>query len=31
MMNFVQAMDHTGKAFKYLEQKFPHISESKMK
>jgi hypothetical protein len=30
-MNFVKAMEHNGKAFQYLEQKFPHISESKIK
>lgn len=31
MMNFVEAMDHTRKAFQYLEQKFPQMTESKMK
>ena len=31
MMNFVEAMDQTGKAFQYLEQKFPQMTESKMK
>ena len=31
MMNFVEAMDQTRKAFQYLKQKFPYKSESKMK
>ena len=31
MKNFVKAVDHDGKAFRYLQQKFLHFSESKVK
>ena len=31
MKNFVKAIDHTGSAFKYLAEKFPRLSESKIK
>lgn len=31
MKNFVKALDKDGKAFKYLEDKFPDISEAKLK
>jgi len=31
MKNFVQAMDRTGSAFKYLAEKFPRLSEAKIK
>jgi hypothetical protein len=31
MKNFVRAVDHDGKVFRYLQQKFPQISESKVK
>jgi hypothetical protein len=31
MKNFVKAMEHVGKAFQYLQLKFPQISESKIK
>jgi hypothetical protein len=29
--NFVKAMDRTGLAFKYLAEKFPRLSEAKIK
>jgi len=31
MKNFVKAMDRTGSAFKYLAEKFPRLSEAKIK
>ena len=31
MKNFVKAMDRTGTAFKYLAEKFPRLSEAKIK
>jgi len=31
MKNFVKAMDGTGSAFKYLAEKFPRLSEVKIK
>jgi len=31
MKNFVKAMDRTGSAFKYLTEKFPRLSEAKIK
>jgi hypothetical protein len=31
MKNFVSAMGHNGKEFQYLQQKFPQVSESKIK
>ena len=31
MKNFVKAMDQTGSAFKYLAEKFPRLSETKIK
>ena len=31
MKNFVKAMDWTGSAFKYLAEKFPRLSETKIK
>jgi hypothetical protein len=31
MENFVKAMDRTGSAFKYLTEKFPRLSEAKIK
>ena len=31
MKNFVKAIDHTGSAFKYLAEKFPRLSEAKIK
>jgi len=31
MKNFVKAMDRTGSAFKYLAEKFPGLSEAKIK
>ena len=31
MKNFVKAMDGTGSAFKYLTEKFPRLSEAKIK
>ena len=31
MENFVKAMDRTGSAFKYLAEKFPRLSEAKIK
>jgi hypothetical protein len=31
MKNFVKAMDWTGSAFKYLAEKFPRLSEAKIK
>jgi hypothetical protein len=31
MENFVKAMDWTGSAFKYLAEKFPRLSEAKIK
>jgi hypothetical protein len=31
MQNFVKAMDRTGSAFKYLAEKFPRLSEAKIK
>jgi len=31
MKNFVNAMDRTGSAFKYLAEKFPRLSEAKIK
>jgi hypothetical protein len=31
MKNFIKALNHEGDAFKYLADKFPHISEAKLK
>jgi hypothetical protein len=31
MKNFVKAVDRTGSAFKYLAEKFPRLSEAKIK
>jgi len=31
MKNFVEAMDRTGSAFKYLAEKFPRLREAKIK
>ena len=31
MKNFVKAMDRTGSVFKYLAEKFPRLSEEKIK
>jgi len=31
MKNFVKAMDRTGSAFRYLAEKFPRLSEAKIK
>jgi hypothetical protein len=31
MKNFVKAVDRTGSAFKYLAEKFPRLSEAKLK
>jgi len=31
MKNFVKAMDRTGSTFKYLAEKFPPLSEAKIK
>jgi hypothetical protein len=31
MKNFVKAMDRTGSAFNYLAEKFPRLSEAKIK
>jgi hypothetical protein len=31
MKNFVKAMDRTGSAFQYLAEKFPRLSEAKIK
>ena len=31
MKNFVKAMDRIGSAFKYLAEKFPRLSEAKIK